>query len=113
MDGHVRQIQIKQPTTDLTHAWFIAVWTPVFTEFMHGYLMTYQREMRGQTNASQNLRSNIPELHMGDVIQTAIETGLSIKSVIFPEGFCIDIGIPENLIKASKWSNLPSGSSLT
>lgn len=110
-DGNIRQIQLKPPNTDLTHAWFIAVWTPGFTKFMHGHLMAYHCEMRGQTDAPKNLRPNIPELHMGDVIQTAIETGLSINSVIFPEGFCIDIGIPDNLIKAAKWSNLPSGSS--
>jgi glucose-1-phosphate thymidylyltransferase len=111
-DGSIRQIHIKRPDTDLIHAWFIAVWTPVFTELMHRYLMAHQRELEGQNRVSENRHSTIPEVHMSDVIRTAIDKGLSITSVIFPEGSCLDIGIPGNLIQAVKGSGFPSGFSL-
>ena len=36
--GRVREIVIKPKQTDLRYTWVIAVWTPVFTRFMHDYL---------------------------------------------------------------------------
>lgn len=97
--GRIRRIHIKQPQTTLPYGWFIAVWTPVFTNFIHQYLIINQREICGQ-DAAQNLRTRKRELYMGDVFQVAINEGLSVESVIFPEGSCIDIGTPEDLLKA-------------
>jgi len=98
-DGRVHRIYIKQPRINLPYGWFIAVWTPVFTNFMHQYLITHQREIRGQ-EAAQNLQTQNRELYMGEVFQLAIKEGLSIETVIFTEGSCIDIGTPEDLMKA-------------
>lgn len=98
-DGRIHRIHIKQPRVNLPYGWFIAVWTPVFTHFMHQYLISHQRELRVQ-DAEQNLQKQKRELYMGDVFQIAIDEGLLIKTVIFPEGSCIDIGTPEDLIKA-------------
>lgn len=85
--GRVQQIIIKPAQTDLRYTWMIAVWTPVFTEFMHHYLASVDA-------------TNQPELFIGDVIQTAIGQGMAVQSVLFPNGQCLDIGLPENLIKA-------------
>jgi len=98
-DGRVHRIYIKQPRINLPYGWFIAVWTPVFTNFMHQDLITHQREIRGQ-EAAQNLQTQNRELYMGEVFQLAIKEGLSIETVIFTEGSCIDIGTPEDLMKA-------------
>lgn len=97
-DGRVHRIHIKQPQITLPYGWFIAVWTHVFTNFMHQYLIVHQREVCGQ-DAAKNHRTQKRELYIGDVFQVAINEGLSVESVIFPEGFCIDIGSPEDLMK--------------
>lgn len=97
-DGKIRRFYIKQPRIDLPYAWFIAVWTPVFTDFMHQYLIARQAETQRQNNTG-NLQTLTSELYMGDVFQAAIEAGLSIECVIFPKGNCIDIGTPENLVR--------------
>jgi glucose-1-phosphate thymidylyltransferase len=40
------------------------------------------------------------ELFVGDVIQAALLQGLPVQTVLFPTGKCLDIGLPENLVKA-------------
>jgi glucose-1-phosphate thymidylyltransferase len=87
--GQVRQILIKPAQTDLTYTWMIAVWTPVFTQFMHDYLANVVTQAPGQK-----------ELFVGDVIQAALLQGLPVQTVLFPIGKCLDIGLPENLVKA-------------
>jgi glucose-1-phosphate thymidylyltransferase len=100
-DGKIRRFYIKHPRTDLHYAWFIAVWTPVFSDFMHQYLIDRQAQTQRQDN-SGNLQMLPLELYMGDVFQAAIDADLSIEYVIFPEGNCIDIGTPENLVRVAK-----------
>lgn len=85
----VRQIVIKPRETHLRHAWVIAVWTPVFTEFMHEFL--------AGAEATQEDRE---ELSVGDVVQASICNGLRVDSVIFSEGSCLDIGTPDDLVRA-------------
>jgi len=99
--GRIRQFVIKPAHTLLTYAWVIAVWTPVFSNFMHQYLIKNQREIHCQTTTQNHKTQNL-ELYTGDVFQAAVKEGLSIETVIFPKGFCIDIGTPEDLVKAVK-----------
>jgi glucose-1-phosphate thymidylyltransferase len=40
------------------------------------------------------------ELAIGDVIQAAIAAGLQVKALPFEEGSYLDIGTPEDLVKA-------------
>ena len=42
-DGRIREIQVKPARTHLRFAWVIAVWTPVFTQFMHEHLNRIQQ----------------------------------------------------------------------
>ena len=93
-DGRIRQIVIKPRHTHLHDTWIIAVWTPVFTHFMHEYLVAIQTEY-GQDNGSSKQR----ELFVGDVIQAALHTGLQVETVRFPDGHYVDIGTPEDLVK--------------
>jgi glucose-1-phosphate thymidylyltransferase len=92
-EGRVHQIVIKPSQTDLRYTWMIAVWTPVFTQFMHDYLIAHQAQMSTATPPPR-------ELFVGDVIQVAVEQGMAVQTVLFPNGSCLDIGLPENLVKA-------------
>ena len=92
--GRIRQIVIKPDHTHLHYTWIIAVWTPVFTRFMHEYLVTVQMEY-----AQNNSSSKQQELFVGDVIQAAIHAGLQIETMRFPDGHYVDIGTPEDLVK--------------
>lgn len=96
--GQVRQIVIKPLQTHLRYTWIIAVWTPIFTRFMHEYLAA------AQSGTAQDKTGNaLPkqrELFVGDVIQAAIQTGLQVETLLFPDGHYLDIGTPEDLAKA-------------
>jgi glucose-1-phosphate thymidylyltransferase len=87
--GHVREIVIQPPTTHLTRSWAIAVWTPVFTEFMHGYLASLM-----SSGAPQR------ELSVGRVIQAAIRSGLRVRGIPVSDEPYFDIGTPEGLARA-------------
>ena len=86
--GAVRRILIKPGKTDLRYTWGIAVWSPAFTHFMHEFL------------ASRPAVSDAPELHAGDIIHAAIQTGLQVQGVHVSTEPYLDIGTPEDLALA-------------
>lgn len=90
--GRVKRIVIKPKQTMLQYTWIIAVWTPVFTTFMHTFLE--QKRVEDMIGAK--------EIFVGDVVQAAIDSGLRVASVTFTEGHYIDIGTPEDLAKATQ-----------
>lgn len=97
-NGKIHAMFLKPDKTDLQLCWLGGVWTPVFTEFMHEYLQDYRRK-----NAVQISKTGKPEgedLTVGAVIQAAIQKGLRVYGVVFPEGKYIDIGTSENLVKS-------------
>ena len=85
--GRIRNIEIKPAFTSLRYAWLMAVWTPVFTHFMHDHLHA--------VNAPGG-----KELFLGDILQVAIEQGLHVNSVIFSDGSYLDIGTPNDFARA-------------
>lgn len=102
-DGRVRLIDIKPAQTQLRYTWILAVWTPVFTRFMHEFLTSVRNpEAR--------------EVFVGHVLQAAMEQGMQVDSVTFPLGTYLDIGTPDDLARAvqaetAHWaSSLPDGS---
>jgi glucose-1-phosphate thymidylyltransferase len=97
-DGRIRSIVIKPPRTHLRYAWIIAVWTPVFTHFMHEYLAAIQSAY--EQNESDDDSPEQRELFLGDVIQAAIHNDLQVDSVCFPDDTCLDIGTPDDLVRA-------------
>ncbi|MDR4498052.1 MAG: hypothetical protein MRK02_09070 [Candidatus Scalindua sp.] len=99
-DGRIRQVFMKPALSDLQFTWAIAVWSPAFTRFMHKYLSSIQKT-REKDNSVYNT-SKQRELCVGDVIQSAIQNDMKVYSVIFEDGNCIDIGTPEDMIKAIK-----------
>jgi len=99
-NGPIRSIQIKTDRTELLYAWEIAIWTPVFTRFMHDYVSARQRI--GDKNKIGINSDKQNELHVGNVIQAAIQNDLQVDSVLSKEGSCLDIGPPEEMMKAVK-----------
>jgi glucose-1-phosphate thymidylyltransferase len=96
-DGRIRQIVIRPVRTDLRYAWGIAVWTPVFTNFMHEYLANIQNKIEC---GKSDCYSEQQELSIGDIIKVAVEKGLKVEGVLFPDNTCLDIGTPEDLLIA-------------
>lgn len=102
--GRIRQIVIKPRQTHLRYTWITAVWTPVFTEFMHSYLAAIQHG-----NERDETGRKFPghrELFVGDIIQAAINHHLRIEAVLFPDDNYLDIGTPGDLVKAVRDSSL-------
>jgi glucose-1-phosphate thymidylyltransferase len=101
-NGRIREIQIKPDRTDLKFTWIFAVWTPVFTDFMHEYILTCSRQnykIRATLKAEDQ-----KEMFIGDVVQAAIDNGLLVENVIFFDGDYLDIGTPADLVKAVRES---------
>jgi glucose-1-phosphate thymidylyltransferase len=89
--GLVRGLVIKPNETKLRLSWMFAVWTPVFTEYLHNYL-TIPRTL------AQELGTTLPqELTVGHVIQAAVADGVRTQSVTFARHTYLDIGTPEGL----------------
>ena len=100
-NGRIRSIQIKPSRSDLEYAWEIAVWSPVFTRFMHDYVSARVVICdKNKIGINSNVQNEInEELHISDVIQSAIQNDMKVDKVLFKEGSTIDIGTPEDLIK--------------
>ena len=89
--GKVRSIIEKPRESNLRYMWGVAVWTPTFGQFLHNYLLKIQ---------GNNNLSHLPELPIGDVIQAAIAQGMHVEAEVFPEGTYLDIGTPDDLVRA-------------
>ena len=89
-DAHtVRRIEIKPRSSELEFTWGIAVWRAEFTEYMHTHLA-------GLTGAAK-----VPHnLHIGDVLTSALADGMRIKGYPVSRQPYIDIGTPDDLQRA-------------
>lgn len=100
-DGRVRDIQIKPMETRLRYTWLMAVWTPVFSSFMHDFVRT---GWNGTTEGTEMSRfGQAGELFMGTIIQSAVDRDLRIDSVVFENGKYLDMGSPESIAKAMRF----------
>ncbi|MHC4488051.1 MAG: nucleotidyltransferase family protein [Planctomycetota bacterium] len=91
-NGRVCSIYIKPDHSTLSYSWEIAVWSPVFTQYMHNYVLSRQN------NFAELLKKK--ELFVGDILHAAIQENLHVESVLFKDDCFIDIGSPEDLFKA-------------
>lgn len=105
-EGQICEIQVKPASTNFSYTWIIAVWAPSFTHFMHEYVSVIQKQ-------SDTITGN-REVFLSDVINAAIQNNLLVDQIIFDDGICLDIGTPENLVKAAQltpgefWSKFDS-----
>ena len=90
----ITQIIVKPKATDLKFSWTFAIWKPEFTKFMHEYL--------AYDLAKRQKRPNQAEIHVGHVIQAAVENGFSVFGHLFTGFHFIDVGTPDNFAQASK-----------
>lgn len=91
--GRIREIHVKPAHSDLRFTWAVATWRPSFTEFMHEHLAALEQAATGKA-APRN------ELYMSHVIMAAIRTGLRVEGLHLPGAQYLDIGVPENLVRA-------------
>ncbi len=84
--GRPVEVVIKDPECRLELTWSIALWTPVFTDFLHRWVAAAQ--------------GDAAERWVGDVIQASLEAGLAAEAVTFAQGQYLDIGTPEDLASA-------------
>jgi glucose-1-phosphate thymidylyltransferase len=89
--GKVELIIEKPQESSLRYMWGIAVWKPTFTRFLHEYLAI----LKNNSNLSQ-----LPELPIGDIIQAGINEGLQVQAEAFADGTYLDIGTPDDLVRA-------------
>lgn len=91
--GQVTNIQIKPGNTRLDLTWILAVWEPHFS--------SYLLELAEGQSSGANRKPDI--VHLGHVFQRAIADGLKIGSVSFRSGRSLDIGTPDDLLRARNW----------
>lgn len=94
-DGNVRFVQVKPGPRKLDCGWAAVAWAPAFTELLHDYVARASEAIERHGALER-------EPHLGDVVQAAVEAGLRVQSVWYPEGAFLDIGTPANLVRA--WS---------
>jgi glucose-1-phosphate thymidylyltransferase len=95
-DGRVVRVEVRPESTALRYNWLIAVWSPVFTRFLH--------------EAVRNASSEEGEFQIGAVVRSAVEAGLHVEGIEFPAGSYRDIGTPAELAAAIReHARLPSG----
>jgi len=94
-DERLVDIIIKPAQSQQIYTWIIAVWTPVFTQFMHDFL----------NDKKDSLSQSQSELHIGDIVRAALQHNMKTSYVQFDSGSFLDIGTPEELkkIKNQDW----------
>lgn len=89
-EGRVRRLTIKpRGVAAPALTWIAAVWGPQITERLHAAVAARAPEER--------------ELYPGDVLARAVEDGMRIEAVTFPDGRHLDIGTPDDLRRAREW----------
>lgn len=93
LDGErVRAFRVKPGPCELEHTWLLAAWGDRFTEFLGGYL----RRHGGQPPHG----SRVDELQISQVLEAALAEGFRIGGRVVPDGRFIDVGTPEDLVRA-------------
>jgi glucose-1-phosphate thymidylyltransferase len=98
--GRVRSIVIKPASTDLEFTWIIAAWRPAFTDFFRSHLD------RADSCHPPTRRVGRPEMFVGDVLRAALDAGMTIESVPFPTGSCMDVGTFGGMLRATEQFSL-------
>ena len=98
LDGEaVTGFRVKPGPCELDFTWLLATWGERFTEFLGAHLAT--------TGGAPPADAPLPELQMSQVLAAALDAGLTIGGVRFPEGEFIDVGTPGDLARARRGSD--------
>jgi glucose-1-phosphate thymidylyltransferase len=90
-EGRVVRVEVRPESTALRYNWLIAVWSPVFTRFLHEAVRSALEAPAGGG-----------EFQIGAVVRGAVAAGLRVEGVAFPEGSYRDVGTPEELAAAMR-----------
>ena len=91
---HPDQTRPNGAEMDLDHSGVEFEFHPIHAQLRSPFLQTIATPKAGPTDHAHK------EVHLGDVVQAAIEAELKIDTVKFPKGAYIDIGTPEDLVAA-------------
>jgi glucose-1-phosphate thymidylyltransferase len=83
--GAVIEVLDKPASTDLRNTWGMAIWSPHFTAFL-------AREVAAAPEDKKPV--------LGALFQRALEVGLSVRAVEFPDGHFVDVGTSQGLAEA-------------
>lgn len=109
---HVRAIHLKPKVTRLRYAWLCAVWTPVFTEFLHHCLRRVKQV--GKVGMVGNRRIDAQgDIPVGVVLKEAVKAKLKVEGVTFPSGRYLDIGTSQAIAMVDKFVSHSRPSYLT
>ena len=100
-DRRIHAMTLKPAQTDLRYAWVCGVWSSVFTEFMHEFLASPELKANLGQSADRKIDAQ-GDIPVGAVIQAAIRKGLRVEGVSFPDDTYVDIGTPDDLVKACR-----------
>ena len=89
-DNRVARIEIKPASSALELTWILAVWRPSFSRHLIA-------------SARMALTQGRPLEHLGHALQAAMRDGLVVRGVPFPGGRSLDIGTPDDLVRAQRW----------
>jgi glucose-1-phosphate thymidylyltransferase len=99
-DNLVSEVLDKPARTDLFNTWAMAIWSPAFADLLHQF-------------AANPATAGKP---LGEIFNCAIQGGMKVRAVYFPEGSFVDIGTVRGLsqmVEFSKVLELAEASSLT
>jgi glucose-1-phosphate thymidylyltransferase len=91
VEGRIINLEIKPSQTNLHFTWGAAVWSPIFSQFIHSYV-----------TAQKPFASEKKELSMSEVVKAAIDNNLRVEAVHVSDEPFLDIGTPEGLLRAAK-----------
>jgi glucose-1-phosphate thymidylyltransferase len=77
---------------------------------MHDYLESCQRAASSRRVGGDHAEQQ--EMYVGDVIQAAIDDALQVESVTFHDGSFLDIGSPDDLVRAYHTVNPTAGQAI-
>ena len=83
-DGQVETVTPKPGKEHSGWTWVAATWNPEFSAFLHTMA-------RNVTDIAAR------EMYVADVINAAIDAGLSVRALSFPVGTSFDLGTPDEL----------------
>lgn len=90
--GRVRRILVKPANPPSRLAWVLAVWRPTFTRHLNERIAAWPEP----EDCPGTAPDQPSELHMGHVLQSAVEQGLQVEAEVLA-GSYIDVGTPEGL----------------
>ncbi len=100
--GRISRIDIKPTRSTLAYTWIIAVWTPVFSQFMNRYIENKNTDATSGSISHSAAKSK--EIFVGDVINAAIQDKVKMDKVVFENGDYLDIGTPGDLARATHFT---------